>query len=190
MQSRGWAKSKIFTYVVVLAPLPLLFHPEFLEKLPLALVVWLHGLLMSHPSGWYLNILLWAIGVAQLLPLAASFQVPNRLNWREELPKLSPFNRKLMWTYGAFVVLTIISFTVLTFVLHDELLFGNRAAMAFATFAAVYWTLRLLTDTFYLKADEWPEGAEFVLGHGLLCSLFAFLALGYWSVVVFNVFGR
>ncbi|HWD39352.1 MAG TPA: MBOAT family protein [Fimbriimonas sp.] len=183
-QSRGMLKGRLWTYVLVLLPLPLLFHPAFLKALPGPMIVLLHDWLAAHPLDWYMNILLWVLGVVQLLPLAASFQVPNRLNWKEELPKLSPFNRKLMWTYGAFVVLTILSFSVLTLSLHHEMLNGDRAAVAFATFAAVYWGLRLLVDAVYLKADGWPRGAEFAIGHGLLASLFAFLALGYAAVVV------
>jgi alginate O-acetyltransferase complex protein AlgI len=187
LQSKGWLRSRLMTYAIVLLPVPLLFHPAFLSRLPFQLIHWLNALLRLQGISWYLNILLWALGIAQLLPLAASFQVPHRLNWREDLPKLSPFNRKLMWTYGAFVVLTIISFSALTFVLHSELLRGDRAAIAFASFAAIYWTLRLLADTFYLKAEDWPKGAEFVLGHGLLNSLFAFLSLGYGAIVLWGV---
>ncbi|MHB8634839.1 MAG: MBOAT family protein [Fimbriimonadaceae bacterium] len=185
LQSRGKVRTRLWTIAIILLPLPLLFHPAFIVRLPFALVLWLHVVIRAHAAPWYLSMLLWVLGAAQLLPLAASFQVPQRLNWKEELSKLSPFNHKLMWTYGAFVVLTIVAFAVLTLVLHNELLRGDRAARAFATFAAIYWGLRLLADTFYLKADEWPQGAEFVLGHGLLNSLFAFLALGYGAVAIF-----
>ncbi|HLK15127.1 MAG TPA: MBOAT family protein, partial [Fimbriimonadaceae bacterium] len=182
-QSRGHLRTRWFTVAMVLVPLPLLFQPWFMERLPLELIRWLHGIIASRPAEWYLSILLWAVGVAQLLPLAASFQVPGRLRWSEDLPKLSPFNRKLMWTYGGFVVLTIVGFSVLTLALHAELLRGDRAAAWFAGFAAVYWTCRLVTDLVYWKRDDWPKGAEFVLGHALLNSLFAFLSLGYWAVV-------
>ena len=64
----------------------------------------------------------------------ASFQVPYRLGWREDLKKLTPFNSKLLWVQGGFTVLTILAFGTLTLTLHAELLRGDRAALALALF--------------------------------------------------------
>src|SRR6267378_350193 len=63
---------------------------------------------------------LWLAGIGHFVLLGASFQVPARLGWKEDLAQLRPFNRKLMWTYGAFTVLTIVAFGSLTLVLHDD----------------------------------------------------------------------
>ncbi|MBI1756196.1 MAG: membrane bound O-acyl transferase family-domain-containing protein [Fimbriimonas ginsengisoli] len=188
-QNKLRIRSPLWTWGFVLIPLPILFHPPFLLGLPLELVRLLHWALAARPAEWYLNILLWAMPAAQLLVLAASRQVPERLKWAEELPRLGPFNRKLMWTYGIFVVFTIVAFAVVTLVLHAELMRGDRAAVAFAIFVAAYWTLRLGFDNFYFKAADWPEGAEFVVGHALLNSLFAFLTLSYGMVAFWRVLG-
>lgn len=126
---------------------------------------------------------LWLAGLGHFVILAASFQVPSRLGWKEDLRKLTPFNRKLLWTYGGFTVLTIAAFGILTLYLHAELLQGTHSALALAVFIGVYWTVRILVDMFYFSHADWPEGASFRIGHILLTSLFVALALTYFGLV-------
>ncbi len=130
-----------------------------------------------------LNLALWLAALGHFCVLGASFQVPRRLGWKEDLPKLTPFNRKLMYVYGGFTVLTIMAFGVLTFLLHDEMLHGERAATALAVFIAVYWTARIGVDFLYYEHKDWPVGRQFVVGHILLTALFFALAITYWSVL-------
>src|SRR5204863_10011258 len=40
---------------------------------------------------------LWFAAAGHFAILAASFQVPYRLRWKEDLQQLMPFNRKLLW---------------------------------------------------------------------------------------------
>ena len=131
-----------------------------------------------------LDTALWLAGIGHFCVLGASFQVPARLRWKEELPKLIPFNRKLMYVYGGFTVLTIIAFGVLTLLLHGEMLRGERAATALAVFIAVYWSARIGVDFLYYEHKDWPPGRQFVVGHLLLDALFAALAITYWGVLV------
>jgi alginate O-acetyltransferase complex protein AlgI len=129
---------------------------------------------------------LWLAGAGHFVILAASAQVPARLGWREDLAKLTPFNRKLMWTYGAFTVLTILAFGVLTLALHDELMRGDRAALGLAAFIAIYWIARILVDLFWFGHSGWPQGRGFVLGHALLLALFGALAGTYVGVLLWH----
>ena len=131
-----------------------------------------------------LNLALWLAGAGHFCVLGASVQVPARLGWKEDLPKLTSFNRKLMYVYGGFTVLTIAAFGVLTLFLHQEMLRGERAATALATFIAVYWTARIAVDFFYYDNKDWPQGVQFVVGHILLTGLFCALAVTYWAVLV------
>jgi hypothetical protein len=134
-----------------------------------------------------LNIALWLAGIAHFCILGASFQVPFRLNWKEDLAKLTSFNRKLMWNYGAFVVGLIISFGTLTFVLHAELLRGDRAAIGLASLIGIFWGARLLVDLFYFKHSDWPQGPGMVVGHALLMSTFAALTTTYLGLVLWHL---
>jgi hypothetical protein len=130
---------------------------------------------------------LWLAGAGHFVILLASFQVPYRLRWKEDLAQLMPFNRKLLWVQGGFTVLTIIAFGALTLALHQELLRGDRAALGLACFIGTYWTSRILVDAFYFSHEDWPKGREFVIGHLLLTSLFVFLAGSYWGLFLWQV---
>jgi hypothetical protein len=130
---------------------------------------------------------LWLAGAGHFVILIASFQVPHRLRWKQDLAKLMPFNRKLLWVQSGFTVLTIIAFGTLTLVLHAELLRGDRAALGLACFIGLYWTARILVDTFYFSHTDWPEGKQFVIGHLLLTLLFLALATSYLGLVIWHV---
>jgi alginate O-acetyltransferase complex protein AlgI len=135
-----------------------------------------------------LSVALWAAGIGHFVVLMASFQVPARLGWKDDLPKLTSFNRKLMWTYGGFIVLTIASFGAMTLSLHGELVRGERGALHLAAFIGVFWLTRIVVDTFYFQHDDWPRGKGMVLGHVLLTSLFVCLAATYFGVVIWHWF--
>ena len=122
---------------------------------------------------------LWLAGAGHFVILIASFQVPYRLKWKQDLAQLTSFNRKLLWVQGGFTVLTIIAFGTLTLALHAELLRGDRAALGLACFIGLYWTARILVDALYFSHEDWPRGREFVVGHFLLTGLFVFLAGSY-----------
>jgi hypothetical protein len=133
---------------------------------------------------------LWFVGVAHFVILVASFQVPYRLRWKQDLQQLMPFNRKLLWVQSGFTVLTIIAFGTLTLVLHTELLRGDRAALGLACFIGIYWTARILVDALYFAHGDWPKGMAFVVGHTLLTLLFSLLAASYIGLFVWQVWLR
>ena len=130
---------------------------------------------------------LWAVGAAHFVILFASFQVPYRLGWKKDLAQLMPFNRKLLWVQGGFTVLTIVAFGTLTLVLHEEMLQGDRAALALACFIGIYWTARIIVDAVYFSHADWPKGRAFVAGHILLTLLFSALAVSYLGLFVWHV---
>lgn len=134
----------------------------------------------------WLSLALWLAGAGHFCVLIASFQVPHRLKWKEDLAKLTPFNRKLMWVHGGFAVYTISAFGVMSLVLHEQLLRGDRAAMALAFFIGFYWLLRILVDFAYYSHQDWPNGTAFRIGHILLTSLFVFLSASYLSLTLWH----
>lgn len=135
----------------------------------------------------WMSLALWLAGAGHFTVLIASFQVPYRLKWKEDLAKLTSFNRKLMWVHGGFAIYTIMSFGVLTLWLHDEMLRGQRAGLALAAFIGVYWLLRVVVDFVYYDHADWPKGRAFVVGHALLTLLFVFLFVTYLGVVAFRL---
>jgi hypothetical protein len=133
---------------------------------------------------------LWLAGAGHFVILIASFQVPARLHWKQDLAQLMPLNRKLLWVQSGFTVLTIMAFGTLTLALHAELLRGEAAAVGITCFIAVYWTARILVDALYFSHQDWPPGRLLVLGHFLLTSLFLALACSYWSLLIWQVWMR
>lgn len=182
----GWMTSRLpstrpVLWLGLLGFLPLLFHAGVREELVTPLFVHLHGLLPD------VGTVLTLAACGHFLVLAASFQVPSRLGWAEELPRLRPLNRKLLWTYGAFIVFVIVAFGVLTLLLRDEMVRGDRAAVALAGFIASWWTARVVVDALVFEHADWPEGPEFVVGHALLTTLFVALASVYGGLVAWHL---
>lgn len=136
------------------------------------------------------NFDLWIAGFGHFVILLASFQVPYRLRWKQDLQRLMPFNRKMLWVQSGFTVLTIVGFGTLTLCLHSELLRGDRAALGLAGFIGVYWTARIVVDATYFTHGDWPEGNAFVVGHALLTSLFLLLAASYIALFIWQLWIR
>jgi hypothetical protein len=135
----------------------------------------------------FFDVDLWLAGAGHFLILLASFQVPYRLGWKQDLQSLKTFNRKLLWVQSGFTVLTIIAFGTLTLALHAELLRGDRASLGLACFMGAYWTTRIVVDAIYFSHADWPKGTVFVIGHTLLTLLFSFLAASYVGLFVWHV---
>jgi len=132
----------------------------------------------------WLSLALWLAAAGHFCVLIASFQVPHQLKWKTDLASLRPLNRKLLWVYGGVTVYTIVAFGTMTLLLHDEMLRGDRAAIAIAIFIAVYWLIRIVVDFTYFSASDWPKGKQFVIGHILLTALFTFLSVTYFTVAL------
>ena len=84
-----------------------------------------------------------AAGIAQLGILIASSLVPFRLNWKEELKSLSRLHRQMYWTYGGYVVMSIVAFGLLCIANATELAAGGGLARGFCGYVAIFWGIRL-----------------------------------------------
>ncbi len=127
--------------------------------------------------------LLAAAGIVQLGILIASALVPFRLRWRTELAVLSRLHRQMYWTYGGYVVLSIVAFALLSILCARELASGSGLARGVCAYIAVFWGVRVvLQGVFDVKAHltEWWLKA----GYRGLTLLFAALALIYgWAAI-------
>ncbi len=173
-------RGRLWTWAWILLPIPLLFHEAFREALVMPLLDWLSNRSWLSSPRHCLSTLLWLAGWGHFLVLCASFQVPRRLGWHEELSRLRPLNRKLLWVYGGFIVGMITSFGVLLLRLHPFILARETGALHVVGFAAVFWTARLVVDAIVFEHSDWPEGPDMVVGHTMLTSLFIFLATTCW----------
>jgi hypothetical protein len=126
-------------------------------------------------------------GLAHFALLPISLAVPRVLNWKEELACLRPFLRRLVWTYGAFIVLANLGFGVVTLVGVDDIVNGTRAGIAFAAFVAIYWTVRLGVQYAYFDWSDFPQGAVHKGARYLLDLLFLYLVVVYGYAAVHGV---
>jgi len=118
-------------------------------------------------------------GVLHFGILIASARVPQVLDWRKELAKLDPLTRQLVWVHGAFIVLVIIGFGVLSVTLPHEMAAGTWLARGVCGFIALFWLARLAVQFFVFDAKAYLGSGFLKLGyHGLTC-VFAYHAVVY-----------
>lgn len=179
LEKKYQIQSRFWVWVMVFLPMPLLFHGPFLETLVLPFYNFLHSYPALSSPLHLLTASLTAVAWGHFLVLVASFQVPHRLNWGEELKRLRPLNRKLLWTYGGYIATMIFLWGFLTLNLLPEFLAGEKSALALVGVIALFWWSRIVIDAFYFEHSDWPQGVEFVLGHTMLTSLFLTIAGTY-----------
>jgi hypothetical protein len=129
-----------------------------------------------------MDLALWLAGAGHFSLLIVSAQLPARLGWRADLAKLTHFNRQFVWVAGGYIVFTYLAFGVLTLLLHDDMVRGDRAAAALAAFIGLYWLARVVVDATAFRDAPWPPGWLFRVGHLALVALFAYFAVVYLSL--------
>ena len=134
-----------------------------------------------------LEILLILAGVFHFCLLPLSVQIPKLLSYKTELPKLHPFTAELFKAYGAFILLCIIAFGLLTLVGYREMAAGETLALALATFMAIFWSLRLFAALFYYDPREMLNSTLRHIGYRILTLLFAYWSGVYWFTVYHGV---
>ncbi len=182
---QGWWR-RVWTFGCVLAPLPLLFTPVFNQVFIVSLFQSVHSLITAHSIRDWFSLALYCAAFGNFLTMAAGGQAPHRLGWREDFGKLRPFNRKIFWTYYAYTGMMIFLWGSLSLYLHTELLNGERAAICLAFAMGIFWGVRVIIDFALYKHDEWPAGADMVIGHTFLTTLFCALASTYLGLVIWH----
>ena len=116
--------------------------------------------------------------------LIASALVPRVLDWKGELKHLSPLSRHLIWTPGAFIVLTIVAFGVISVANASELAAGSNVARWFCGFVAAFWLARLGIQLFLFDARPFLTNRLLALGYHGLTGVFTYLGVVYaWAAV-------
>lgn len=179
-------RSRLWTLAAILVPAPILFHPPFLQRVVAPLAVSAGSIVRESLQAVPLEAAVMTLGILTLLPLLASLQVPRQLRWREELPRLSSLNAKLMWVYGGFIAGMILGLGVFLVVFARQVSEGSPVALAVLGFGAAFWTARLLIDAIVFKPGDWPAGPLVRVGRTLLDTLFVTLTLGYWAIFVWS----
>jgi hypothetical protein len=109
--------------------------------------------------------------------LVASALVPKVLDWKASLEKLDGLSRQLIWVHGAFIVLVIVGFGLLSVLYADELAAGTPLARAVCAFIAVFWGTRLLVQLFVFDAKAYLTTAFLKAGYRGLTVVFLYHAV-------------
>ena len=128
-------------------------------------------------------------GVLHFVLLLASLSVPRVLRWDEELAKVHPFTRQVVLVHGAFIVLLIIGFGVITLLGSAELLQGSTLGVTVAGFIGLFWLGRLLVQLFYYRPGSLLAPFRRRLGYGALTVLFVYFTVVYLAAAVVSLNG-
>ncbi len=131
-------------------------------------------------NAWFTleNALLLA-GLGQFAILTASALVPKVLDWKTTLQPLPPFLRTLFWTYGVFIVMTIIGMGTLTLLHAHAMATGDAVARSLAAFIAVFWGARLFVQLFIFDARPYLTNRSLKLGDHALTLAFLYFTTVY-----------
>ncbi|MHB0956883.1 MAG: hypothetical protein ACYC6N_11900 [Pirellulaceae bacterium] len=127
-------------------------------------------------------ILEWLIFVGGILHfgiLLASAMVPRVLDWKGSLQKLDGLSRQLVWVHGAFIVLVIVGFGLLSILFAGDLVAGTPLARAVCLFIALFWAARLAVQWFVFDATPYLRTRLLKVGYHGLTALFLYHAVVY-----------
>jgi hypothetical protein len=131
-----------------------------------------------------MKLLLQFAAVLQLLILIASASTPRVLNWRTNLAALHPFLRKLFWVYGAFIVMVIIAFAILTFLHAEAMAAQEPVARSLCVFIAIFWGARLVVQFAIFDPRPFLTNWLYLFGYHALTIAFAFLIFVYGKAAI------
>ena len=126
-----------------------------------------------------LELLIFVGGIIHFGILIASALVPKVLDWKDSLGKLDGLSRQLVWVHGAFIVLVIIGFGLLSVLFAGELVAGTPLARAVCSLIAFFWAARLVVQFFIFDAKPYLKNAFLKLGYNGLTVVFTYLAVVY-----------
>lgn len=120
--------------------------------------------------------LIFIAGLLHFGILIASALVPQVLDWRRSLAKLDPLLRQLIWVHGAFIVLVIIAFGVLSLTDATALASGTPLARSVSAFIAIFWSARLAVQFLVFDAKPYLRSVWLKVGYHGLTLVFAYIA--------------
>lgn len=174
---------RILVWAWIVLPVTLLFTPAFTNLFLGSLSRTISEFATSTKIADIFKYGLLAGGVSHLLVLCASIQVPGKLGWRLEFQKLSSLNRKVFWTYGAYIFSIIIFMAISSFLLsQQDFQTLTLPSFLWMVFIALFWWARVLTDFFYMNHRDWPQGPLFSIGHICLATLFISMSVLYTAL--------
>jgi hypothetical protein len=129
---------------------------------------------MNAVNPHLLAALLVIAGLLHLCITSAGAVMTLVLDWRRSLTPLCALTRDIIWTHGAFVLLTIIGVGAVSILCAPSLASGEPLARAVCGFIAGFWALRLFVGFFLFDAKPFLTSAMLRLGYHGLTAVFVY----------------
>ncbi len=130
-----------------------------------------------------LNNLIITAGLIQLLILVAASLVPRITDWKRNLEGSDPFFKSLVWTYGFFISLIVLSIGLFSIFKTELLIDGNLTGKYLCAFVSIFWFARLFIQFFIFKTPEFVKTGVMKAGYNLLTLAFMYLTITYGLAV-------
>jgi hypothetical protein len=123
-------------------------------------------------------------GLLHLAITSAGVVMTVVLDWRHSLAGLAALTRHIIWTHGAFVLMTIVAFGVVSIACARSLTSGEPLARAVCAFIASFWGVRLLIGFFLFDAKPFTTTVPLKLGYHGLNVVFLYFVVCYTAAAV------
>lgn len=125
--------------------------------------------------------LLWLAGVIQLIIAAANFVVAKRLDYRENLRRMSPIAGQVFIVHAAYIVFVILCFALLCLAFASRLVTGDPMMRAILGTLALFWAARVVIHLAVydkrVRAQYRMEDIAFLAACSALAIIFTGVAL-------------
>ena len=118
-------------------------------------------------------------GVGTIVLALAHLAFPRRLEWREELARLSLLNRQIFWVHTFFVCLVLVMMGLLSVLATDLLLAPTPLARWVVGGFAVFWGARLFVQWFVYDSRLWRGNRLYTQVHVLFSAGWVYLTWVY-----------
>ena len=123
-------------------------------------------------------------GVLHFTILIASALTPKVLAWQTELGRLSKLSQQVIWVHGAYLVLVIVAFGLLSVFMADDLAGGSQLARVVCAFIAAFWLIRLVLQFVFFDARDYLSRWWLKAGYAALALVFLTLGCIYAAAAV------
>lgn len=100
-----------------------------------------------------LILLIWAAGAVQLAILGANFVLPQKLDCRQNLLRVSPMIRHVFIVHWIYIIAVLAIFSLLCFRFAPELAGGSRLGHFLSATIALFWLPRIPIQLFVYDAE-------------------------------------
>ncbi len=121
-------------------------------------------------------------GALLILVAVLHLFLPRRFHWKEELARLSTFNRQVFLVHTFFICLVLVMMGSLSAFAPETLLQPSRLSRLVLGGFAVFWFIRLVVQWFVFDPSLWRGNRFNTAMHGLFTLLWAYLTAVYAGV--------